>query len=339
VDETPQDPGSAGAASTAPAAAARARSRLKMGLAWVIGLGLLVWLGRKVSLRDLAGSLQLAPWWAWVVSTAGLCCSYLFRGLRIHSELSRRHPVTRGQCLRVMLLHNTAVNLVPMRGGEAAYPLLVNRQLGVPVGQAVASLVWIRAQDMLVLGLAVVAFLPWVPAWAKALLVAAGLGAVLALIALVQRYVARRGQAPAPRSKLLRTGLAALQALSDAPRHGLAGWLYGSGSWAVKLLALGFLLSRLGALGLVDAVAGALGGELAGVLPIQGPAGFGTYETGVWAGASLHGPSALASPGPIVAVHLLALATAVASGAVAYALSPRARPPAAPEVAHDRTRP
>lgn len=336
MDEQPQDPGSAGAA---PPATSRARARLRMGLAWAVGVGLLVWLGRKVSLRDLSGSLGLAPWWAWALSVVGLCCSYLFRGLRIHSELSRRHPVTRWQCLRVMLLHNTAVNVVPMRGGEAAYPILVNRQLGVPVGQAVASLVWIRAQDMLVLALAVVAFLPWVPPWAKVLLVVAGLGAVLALIALVQRYVARRGEAPAPRSKLLRTGLAALQALSDAPRHGLAGWLYGSGSWAVKLLALGLLLSRLGGLGLVDAVAGALGGELAGVLPIQGPAGFGTYETGVWAGASLHGPSALASPAPIVAVHLLALATAVVAGGVAYALSPRARPAAAPEAARDRSRP
>jgi hypothetical protein len=331
VDEKPQDPGSAGVEGAARPAASRARSYLKMGLAWIVGIGLLVWLGRKVSFRDLAGSLQLAPWWAWVLSAAGLGCSYLFRGLRIHSELSRRHPVSRWQCLRVMLLHNTAVNLVPMRGGEAAYPLLVNRQLGVPVGQAVASLVWIRAQDMLVLALAVVAFLPWVPPWAKVLLVAAGLGAVLLLIALVQRYVARRGEAPAPRGKLVRTALAALQALSDAPRHGVAGWIYGSGSWAVKLVALGFLLSRLGGLGFVDAVAGALGGELAGILPIQGPAGFGTYETGVWAGASIHGPSALASPGPIVAVHLLALVTAVVAGAVAYALSPRARPAAAPE--------
>ena len=59
------------------------------------------------------------------------------------------------------------------------------------------------------------------------------LGLVLALIAAVQRFVARRGGTPAPRRKLFRAVLAALQALSDAPRHGVAGWVYGSASWAV----------------------------------------------------------------------------------------------------------
>lgn len=299
------------------------RRILRTGLAWAIALGLLVWVARRVSWGELAGSVRPPPWWAWLTALAGITASYVFRGLRIHSELSRRHPVTRWQCLRVMLLHNTAVNVVPMRGGEAAYPLLVNRQLGVPLGQAVASLVWIRSQDMLILSLAVVAFLPRVPAWAKVGLVALGLGAVLALIALVQRFVARRGAAAAPRNRLVRTALGALQALSDAPRHGVAGWIYGSGSWAVKLAALGFLLSHLGGLDLLDAVAGALGGELAGILPIQGPAGFGTYEAGVWAGASLYGGPSLRVAAPAVAIHLFSLTAAVVSGAIAYALSPR----------------
>jgi uncharacterized membrane protein YbhN (UPF0104 family) len=296
-----------------------------MALAWLVGLALLVLVTRKVRWTDLEGSVVPPPWWAWALSAAGIAASYLFRGLRIHSELSRRHPVTRAECLRVMLLHNTAVNVLPMRGGEAAYPILVNRQLFVPLGQAVASLVWIRAQDMLLLSLAVVAFLPWVPPWAKVLLVLLGLGAVLALIALVQTFVAHQGEAKAPRNKLLRTALSALQALSDAPRHGLSGWIYGGGSWAVKLLSLGFLLSHLGRLRFVDGVAGALGGELAGILPIQGPAGFGTYEAGVWAGASIYGRSVLRVAAPAVALHLFSLATAVAAGAIAYALSPRAK--------------
>src|SRR5512140_1113703 len=182
-------------------------------LAWALLLGLLAWLAYrltrgKVSARELAASVHPPPWWAWAAAAAGLSLSYLFRGLRIHAELSRRHPVTRGQCLRVMLVHNLAVNLVPMRGGEAAYPLLVNQQLGVPVGQAVASLVWIRTQDLLLLSLAVILFLPGLPAWARVALVALGLATVLALIAWVQRFVARRGEAPAPRRKLLRAGLA-----------------------------------------------------------------------------------------------------------------------------------
>ncbi len=199
----------------------------------------------------------------------------------------------------------------------------MNRQLGVPLGQAVASLVWIRSQDMLLLLLLAVGFVPWLPAWARVAGIALVLGMVLAAIAVVQRFVARRGAAPAPRRKLVRAALAALQALSDAPRHGVAGWVYGSSSWAVKLAALGFLLSHLGGLDLLDATAGALVGELAAILPIQGPANFGTYEAGVWAGASLYGGPSLKVAAPAVALHLFSLATAVIAGAIAYALSPR----------------
>ncbi len=308
-------------------------------LGWVVLVGLLAWLARRLSrgqlsARELAGAVHPPPWWAWAVAAAGIGLSYLFRGLRIHAELSRRHPVTRGQCLRVMLVHNLAVNLVPMRGGEAAYPLLVNQQLGVPLGQAVASLVWIRTQDVLLLALAVVLFLPGLPPWARGALVALGLGAVLVLIAWVQRFVARRRDAPEPRAKLLRAGLAALKALSDAPRHGVAGWLFGGGSWAVKLLALGFLLAQLGGFPLLDAVTGALGGELAGVLPIQGPANFGTYETGVWAGMARYGHTLLDVPAPAVVLHLFSLATAVLAGVVAYARSLRAGPARPPETDH-----
>ena len=76
----------------------------------------------------------------------------------------------------------------------------------------------------------------------------------------------------------------------------------------------------------MDAVAGALGGELAGILPIQGPAGFGTYEAGVWAGASLHGGPSLRVAAPAVAVHLFSLATARGRPARSRTLSRRALP-------------
>jgi uncharacterized membrane protein YbhN (UPF0104 family) len=308
-----------------------------MGLAWAVLAGLLAWLASRVSWSELRAAIHPPPWWAWVLAAAGLAASYLCRGLRIHAELSRRHPVTRGQCLRVMLLHNTAVNVVPMRGGEAAYPLLVNRQLGVPLGQAVASLVWIRAQDLLLLALLLVLFLPRLPLWARGALVALVLAGVLLAIALVQRFVARRGARPAPRAKLVRTALSALEALSDAPRHGVAGWLYGAGSWTVKLAALGVLLAYLGGFPWLDAATGALWGELAGILPIQGPANFGTYEAGVAAGVAVFGRSVLQAAAPALALHLFSLASALVAGALAYLVSPRAspaRPAGPPEADH-----
>jgi uncharacterized membrane protein YbhN (UPF0104 family) len=315
----------------------RLRRAVRTGLAWALLGGLVAWLASQVShvsWRELLGSVRPPPWWAWVLSAAGLAASYACRGLRIHAELSRRHPVTRGECLRVMLLHNAAVNVVPMRGGEAAYPLLVHRRLGVPLGQAVASLVWIRAQDMLLLALLLVLFLPRFPLWARGALAVLVLAGVLVAIALVQRFVARRAEAAPPRSKLLRTALAALEALSDAPRHGLAGWLFGAGSWAVKLAALGLLLAHLGGFPWLDAVTGALWGELAGILPIQGPANFGTYEAGVAAGVAVFGRSVLQVAAPALALHLFSLASALVAGALAWIFSPRGSPAPPPEADH-----
>ncbi|HEX9307695.1 MAG TPA: hypothetical protein VF894_09410, partial [Anaeromyxobacter sp.] len=81
---------------------------------------------------------------------------------------------------------------------------------------------------------------------------------------------------------------------------------------------------------------GALGGELAGVLPVQGPAGLGTYEAGVWAGAALRGRTAAEIAPPALAVHLVSFGTAIAAGAIAHAVSRRrpARTPS-PRLEHD----
>ena len=292
------------------------RALARTAIGWGVALALLAWLLRVVRWTEVGEVLALAPPWAWPLAAAGICASHVLRGLRIHAELSRRHRVTRWACLRLTLLHNAAVNLVPLRGGEAAYPLLAQR-LGVPFGRALASLVWIRAQDALLLALFAVALLPGLSPWVKATLAAAGLGAVLLAIAALRRALARSGAAT-PRSSPAGAAVAALSALTEAPRHGVSGWLYGAGSWAVKLGAITFLLSALAGLPAAGAGAGAVAGELAAVLPLQGPAGFGTYEAGVWAGTAVRGGAGLAVAAPAVVVHLFALAVALAAAAVAW---------------------
>jgi uncharacterized membrane protein YbhN (UPF0104 family) len=295
---------------------------LRVALAWALGLALLAWVTRGVDLGRLASSLRVAPWWTWAAAVAGLAASYLLRALRIHAELGTRQAVTVGQCLEVMLVHNAAVNLLPMRGGEAAYPWLAHRRLGVPISHAVASLVWMRVQDALVLGLAVIAL--W-PGLGTALRLAAtvALAAAVAVALRVLERAALRAGGREPRMPLMRAATGALQALALAPRHGVAGWVFCAASWSLKLVVLATLLAGLSGLPPAAAATGVLGGELAGVLPLQGPAGFGTYEAGVWAGASLRGHSALDVAAPAIAVHLLSLAMAVASGAIAHAVSQR----------------
>jgi uncharacterized membrane protein YbhN (UPF0104 family) len=293
----------------------------RVAIAWAAGLALLLWVTRGVAWRDLGGSLGSAPASAWAAAVLGLWGSYLLRALRIHAELRRRHPVSVARCLEVMLLHNSAVNLLPMRGGEAAYPWLVHRRVGVPLAHAAASLVWMRVQDALVLALLALALWPGLPLEARALGAAAVvLGTALGL-ALLERLARTAPAAAAPRP--VRAVYGALHALALAPRHGVVGWLCCAGSWTLKLAALGGLLGSLAGLPLLAAVTGALGGELAGVLPVQGPAGFGTYEAGVYLAASMRAAASPSIAAAAVAVHLVSLATAVAAGAAAYAVSQR----------------
>jgi len=310
------------------------RAAARLAMASAVAVALLAWLTRDVDWSRLSGAVRPVPWWTWPATVLGLCASYLFRALRIQAELGRRRPVRLGECLTVMLVHNAAVNVLPMRGGEAAYPWLLHRRLGVPVSHAVASLVWFRVQDVIVLGFAASVLWPGVEPAAR-LGAAGGLAAlVLGALRLLER--AATSGAAAPGRGPVRAARAALQALALAPRHGWRGWVFCAASWGAKLAALGALLAALAGLGRLEGSTGALGGELAGVLPVQGPAGLGTYEAGVFGGAALRGRSAAEIAPSALAVHLLSFATAIAAGAVAHAVS-RRRPERtpSPRLEHD----
>jgi len=222
----------------------------------VVGFGLLVWLLRGIDWARLT-ELRSVPAWVWLACAAGTLAGYGLRGLRMHEEW-RDHPrASRWQCLRLFVTHNAALSVVPLRGGELAYPLLLKRQLGVPVPQALASLVGLRVQDacvLLGLGLLLFAALigPGQAAGAAVLVVAGVIGLVL--------FRRRQGASTGP----------------------TIGWLLSLGNWVLKLSVTAVWLTQLGGLSWWPSLRGAWGGEVAAVLPLQGPAALGTYEAGVW---------------------------------------------------------
>jgi len=290
-----------------------------------VALGaLLLWLLlRGASLTRWLDALAAVPPPLWIVATLGLLASYALRALRLFVEWQ---PQVRGiryaDCLRLMLLHNAAVNIVPMRAGEAGYAWIVHRQWGVPLADAVASLLWLRLQDVAILAAFGVAWLlPLAPAAGAALAIAWLVAYALAsphLGALLGRL---------PWRPLQRVGAYAQRPNQQAWRRP-ASLACALANWAVKLVMLGVLLAALADVALVDALRGSLGGELAAVLPVQGPAGLGTYEAGVWGGVALRTPVAsLAHVGAAaLAVHLLGLVVGLVAALVAQ-LATRSWPP------------
>jgi hypothetical protein len=333
------------------------------GAGWLLGVLAIVALVQFGPTREQwAQGLAAVPPEVWAVGALGLLASHGMRALRLHAEWHARVGIGRRACLRLTLVHTAAVNWLPMRGGELSYPWMLSRRWGVPWSDAALSLLWLRFQDAVVLAMFALATLvlmsvsqPW----------GAGLAALAALALgagwLWTRRLGRRGSlcepatsaAPAaagPMTPPVATQLPApnrlrrwRQALHEAfrqSRGGARAWSFCVANWLLKLAAMSLLLSAWTGLSLPQGLSGALGGELAAVLPLQGPAGVGTFEAGVVAGLRLadaaQAHAADAPPfggrgaanwiGAAVAVHLLLLA--LSSGAALLVSMLPSGPPA-----------
>ncbi len=325
------------------------------------GVALLAALVAFTPWRLLAQRVATVPWQGWVGATLGMSATYALRAGRLSVEWAwklRELALGYRECLQITLLHNAAINLLPMRSGEASYAFLLHRRWGVGLGDAAASLLWLRLQDAMVLGVLGLAILVPAPlAWRIAFALAAIVVAATVLPALVRRvhvharYArARAHAAAAPRGRKLWHLVAKIAGAFRASRGGWRAWGFAVANWVLKLGIVGALLAPLANLPYGSAFAGALGGELAAVLPLQAPAGVGTYEAGVAVGAKARGeapegaeidssaPGAQTAPtntqnarlifGAALAVHALMVAVALVT---ALAFSLIVRPSRTPE--------
>lgn len=274
------------------------------------------------------------------MTLAGLLTSYALRSARLqivlnldgHTRSPHRWMGLRTDALRVILMHNAAINLLPMRAGELSFPWLASRELGMPVARAVACLLWMRVQDVIVLMVLGLLLWPGLPLWLRCAALGGLVAAWVAMTRLSRRWFNRH---PANADARTQGKFVALMgrlrhALLEPEHHHPLAWLATLANWAIKLAAGACLLSAVSTAPWLTAWAGALGGELAAIVPLQGPAGFGTYEAGVWAGMAAHLPpqsEALAhAVSAALALHVCFLLCAVLAGALAYVLSWANRP-------------
>lgn len=264
------------------AEAVRTKAGLGLGRLrdWLIGvlvLGVLVvWVERSIGWGPL-----LSPWRTLDAhELAGLMAlsalSYGLRALRVYDYFL---PLTRGRflvTLRLSLLHNLANNLLPMRSGEAAFPLLLRRYFGQRLLQGTFALLVIRLLDLHLMGLVVIAVLYvrsgeifWV------LLGALWLGVVpLAYTLRARVHAWARGTRG-------RWGYLLAEAITALPRSTrvLARlYLWTALSWLAKVMAFSAVLRHFLTLEPWQALAGILGAELSSILPVHGIAGTGSYE-------------------------------------------------------------
>lgn len=266
---------------------------------------------------------------AWLLAVIGLGASYCFRATRLYAEWHPLNGVGWQECLRVAVFHTVAINLLPMRSGEASYPLMLKHRWKVPLLRASLSLLWMRTQDISVVAVfTLFAFMPG--PWPTKLLATTMVVLVVALggkLLLPRMRVSFVGWPTARRdtsgSRLRWRDFAGkLASASVESRGGGRAWGCCVTAWVLKFSTLMALFSQLAGLPLAAALCGVLGGEFASALPVQPAMGAGTYEAGVLFGAAAGRADAMPDNATLIsaaiAMHVFMLSMSAATATLLF---------------------
>jgi uncharacterized membrane protein YbhN (UPF0104 family) len=287
-------------------------------LGWILGFGLL--LGLVVITHSTVGwGSLLAPWtsipiWMLILAFSGVLLSLAIRALRIQEYFQ---PATKGRfprTFRLVLIHNLFNNLLPMRSGEASFPILMARQFRVSFVQSVPGLLYLRILDLhfvLFMGLSVLAWQRGLTLGLLSLLLAPiPLGVFLAQSRVKALFAKGEGRA----WTLLRK---ACQGLPSTPGLFWRLWIWTAVNWSVKLLVFAWILRAFTPMPFPYALLGSTTGELSSVLPFHGIAGAGTYEAGVLSSLLPLGIELEGAISAAVNLHLFLLGSSMIAGMVA----------------------
>jgi uncharacterized membrane protein YbhN (UPF0104 family) len=247
--------------------------------------------------------------------------SYAIRSIRIQAYF---RPATSGHfpsVFRLVLVHNLLNNLLPMRTGEASFPVLMASRFGIPYSRSIPALIYLRALDLhfvLLLGGLVLLLDRTRFAWLLLLLLVPVPYGFFRMQEIFDRRLAGRN------GKVRGLGRKILQGLPSSAGLFWTTWLWTTVNWSVKLLVLAWVLRAFTPMPFPVALVGTTTGELSSVLPFHGIAGAGTYEAGILAGLVPLGIELEKALKGAVNLHLFVLGVSILVGILA-ALVPAGR--------------
>jgi hypothetical protein len=256
------------------------------------------------------------------VSLLGL--TYVIRALRLYRYFRLRDGF--GSCVRLLLQHTMLANLLPLRAGELAFPALMKHYFSVPLNRSFAALLWLRVLDLhavlwitILLGAAVVEMAP---------VLVAAIAISWLLLPLAVSYSAQSLTSLLGKrdTRLLRALRDVLAAVPQSFGKLVENWLLTLLNWGLKLAVFAWIIQVFSALGYRSSLAGAIGGELSGVVPIQGFANFGTYEAGVVAAMRVVGVAVNDALTGALNLHLFSLGVSICGGLLAFLIPKPGRP-------------
>jgi len=287
---------------------------LVSGIAVIAYAGLIEWIWGWATIFEQWSNWSLT---STLIALVLMFCTYLVRAYRIRDYFRDYSRVSFSESIRITLIHNLANNLLPMRSGEASFPLMMRSSFDLPLSMTTGTLLFFRVLDLQVLlALGAIAWI-WqlhsnLIGWS------AWVVFVLSPLVLIQgrTYIESKILVLLPRkleelSKKILSGTP--QSFDPLIRTLALTWL----NWSTKIIVFAWILMSFAELELVQAITGAMGGELSSVLPFHAPAGVGTYEAGVVAGAALTGSSIDSSVAAAVNLHILIILGTLIGGVIA----------------------
>ena len=270
-----------------------------------------------------------------------LALSYLVRTLRVYRYFGFKRGF--GAMLRLLLQHNAWVVLLPMRAGELAFPVLMRRYFVVPVERSVPALLWLRLMDFHTLILALLVTLSLVWRSTAMIAITASWAAVLLACLFLARRLSRAQPEFDPATRVAAIRRSILSAVPPSAGRVAEDWGLTAANWLLKLLAFGWIIQVFASLRYHPSLLGAVGGELSSIMPINGLAGFGTYEAGAILAMQTVGVAWESALTGAVNLHFISLGTAIVAALFSQLVPLHARAggatPAArtmPRAAHPR---
>lgn len=276
--------------------------------AGVLLLVALIWLVEdSYGWQAVLASWQSIPPQSLAIALGLMLVSYLLRAVRFYDFFHHHCHGHFIRLLRVTVLHNFFNNMLPMRSGETAFPLLMKQHFSLPYRHSAPALLWLRLLDLYAL-LALAAFslqdrlpLPQQLVLPALILLLVAPLLVLPLQNALNRFLAGHHKSWANKAAEL------MHALPKSPWPFIRALFWTLLNWALKVAVYAWLLSQFLPLSFSRSWMGATTGELSSVLPVHGVAGAGTYEAGILAGLLPWGVDAGAALAAAVNLHLFVL--------------------------------
>ena len=279
----------------------------------VILIMLLQLVEHQIGWRTLVATWRaLSPEYALLVFTL-MAVSHLLRALRIHLLLKQTTTSHYPHAIKISAVHQFFNNVLPMRIGEASFPLLMKRYYGTSIGQSISQLVLLRVLDLMFMGVItflVIALLKPV-LW---LIMPLGLLALFTLALWFYRHNKHHQALPPLISNVRWLGKAVELIIAQAPKtpnQHLTLFAITAVAWTFKIGAACTAITLLSPLPVVSAMTAAVTVELSSILPINGIGGAGSFEAAFFAGASLAEGVQINWLGAAVNTHLFLLTCTV----------------------------